>query len=58
MVVPTNSSKWRMGFNSAFKGLTKQLVTQTAQPSLIVSKSPKEELYIKADEETSYEHLF
>ena len=21
MVAPTNSSKWRMGFNSAFKGL-------------------------------------
>ena len=22
MVAPTNASKWRMGFNSAFKGLT------------------------------------
>jgi hypothetical protein len=23
MVAPTNASKWRMGFNSAFKGLNK-----------------------------------
>ena len=22
MVAPTNASKWRMGFNSAFEGLT------------------------------------
>ena len=26
---PTNASKWRMGFNSAFKGLTLTLLTWT-----------------------------
>ena len=27
---PTNASKWRMGFNSAFKGLTEHLSFQSA----------------------------
>ena len=27
MVAPTNASKWRMVFNSAFKGLNTQLIT-------------------------------
>ena len=28
---PTNASKWRMGFNSAFKGLMKELQLNVAR---------------------------
>ena len=41
---PTNASKWRMGFNSAFKGLTRYYSTMVCDAALHTARNDSENL--------------